>query len=142
MENMSLYFGDRAHGGFSLPSSTARLPTHPWAAIIDLPQGSQREGYNKMPPLGGYTTNNPAKCIDSSTGHDVQIYFEKGRKVIRRIKKPTFEKRQLTRDEALESPDQMWLFLKQYNKKKDKLWEKEELAMLEAAADDKDIQNQ
>lgn len=67
--------------------------------------------------------------MDSSGTHDVEIYFHKGKKRIRRIKKPKDEKKKLTRDEALENPDKMFLYLKQFNKAEDKKWEELELKM-------------
>ena len=103
---------------------------NPWRAIIDVPSGLEKEIYSKMPALGGYTTHKPG-TVYTASGYEREIYYHNGKKHLRPVKKPTDEKKQVSREEALNSFDLMWLYLKQYNKKKDKKWEKEELEMLD-----------
>lgn len=128
---MAFNFGDRRWTADTYRPNGGVPHPNPWSAIIDVPKGRKNEIYNNMPPLGGFTSHAPARTFDSSTGKEVEIFFENGKKKIRRLKTPTSEKRQLSRDEALDNPDKMWLYLKQYNKRTDEKWEEELLIALD-----------
>jgi hypothetical protein len=111
---------------------------NPWEAIIGVPRG-QESFYDKLPAMNGFVDRQPGKLYDAAKAEEVEIYFVKGQKKIRRIKKPTKEEKQLTRDEGLESVENMYRYLFQYNKKKDKLAENAQLAELDALDDDVNV---
>jgi hypothetical protein len=116
------------HSRFEHPFGGAyhTLSSNPWASIIDVPRGKEHV-YNQMPAMGGYTATAPATVMDSTGSHEVEIYFKAGKKRLRKVPKPKDEKKRVTRDEAMESPDKMFLYLKQFNKKEDQKWEEAEL---------------
>jgi hypothetical protein len=102
------------------------LGANPWASIIDVPRGKEHL-YRNMPIMGGKSSIHPGTVYDPATGHDVEIYYKHGKKLLKRVKHSATEKKKVTREEATETPDKMFEFLKQYNKAADKKYEEEEL---------------
>lgn len=110
-------------------------PGNAWRGIIGGLRGKEHL-YDKMPPPGGFTQANPA-AVFSSAGHAVEVvYGSKGKKKIKRVSTAKEEERQLSLEEAMENPNKMFKYLKQYNKRKDRRWEEAELA---AYQDEDDI---
>lgn len=101
-------------------------PGHAWRGII----GGLAERphiFDRMPPPGGFTATNPA-VVHNSAGRAVEVVYGKGgKKKIRKVGNPKEEERRMTLEEALENPDKMFKYLKQYNKRKDEAWEEKEL---------------
>lgn len=98
-----------------------------WSNIIAVPRG-QEHLYKSMPAPGGKNVKNPAVCFNGNTGHEVEVCFERGKKKLKRVRLKKDEKREITKEEALESEKKMFKYLKQYSQKKDLEWESRELA--------------
>lgn len=96
-----------------------------WAGVIDVPRGKEHL-YKQMPAPGGRSVKHPARCFDGN-GHEVEICFQRGKKKLKRVRLKKDEKRKVTKDEALESNQKMFKYLKQYSKQKDMEWEEAEL---------------
>jgi hypothetical protein len=80
-----------------------------------------------MPPPGGFTQANPA-AVFNSAGRSVEVVYGKGgKKKIRRVGKEKEEERTYSIEEAMENPEKMFKYLKQYNKREDEKWEEKEL---------------
>lgn len=101
-------------------------PGNAWRGIIGGLQGKEHL-YDRMPPPGGFTITTPA-TVHSSAGRAVEVVYGKGgKKKIRKVSSFKEEERRMTMEEALENPDKMFKYLKQYNKRKDEKWEEKEL---------------
>lgn len=101
-------------------------PGWAWAGIIGGLQDKPHL-YDRMPPPGGFTASNPA-AVQSSRGRAVEVVYGKGgKKTLRKVGNPDQEERRMTLEEALENPDKMFKYLKQYNKRKDEAHEEKEL---------------
>lgn len=91
--------------------------------------------YDLMPPPGGFSQSNPA-AVYNSAGHAVEVvYGAKGKKKIKRVASEKEEERQMTLEEGMENPQKMFKYLKQYNKRKDRAWEENELNSYKDAFD-------
>lgn len=102
-------------------------PGNAWRGIIGGLEGREHL-YDRMPPPGGYTVAAPA-AVHNSAGRAVQVvYGAGGKKKIKKVAAYKEEERRITLEEALENPDKMFKYLKQYNKRKDEAWEEKELA--------------
>lgn len=99
---------------------------NPWSQIIDVPRGKEHLYAQMGPPSHAFVP--PPGVMHPDGTHEVEVVFKKGKKVIRKIKQDPKADRTITRDEAIENPKEMYLFLKQYNKKEDEKWEAAELA--------------
>jgi hypothetical protein len=101
-------------------------PGNAWRGIIGGLEGREHL-FDRMPPPGGFTASAPA-AVMSSAGHAVEVvYGRKGKKKIKKVSKPEEEERQMTLEEAMEAPQKMFKYLKQYNKRKDRRYEESEL---------------
>lgn len=101
-------------------------PGNAWRGIIGGLEGREHL-YDNMPPPGGFTQANPA-AVFGCAGHAVEVvYGAKGKKKIRRVSTEKEEERQMSLEEALEDPNKMFKYLKQYNKRKDRAYEEAEL---------------
>ena len=84
--------------------------------------------YDDLPPPGGFTAAHPA-CVYNNSGVTVEVRFGKGgKKIIKKVKTNKNEERRITKEEAMDNPDKMFKYLKQFNKREDEAWEKKELA--------------
>lgn len=101
-------------------------PGNAWRGIIGGLRGKEHL-YDRMPPPGGFTATNPA-AVFNSAGRAVEVVYGKGgKKKIRKVSTEKEAERRMTLEEALENPDKMFKYLKQYNKRQDERWEEREL---------------
>lgn len=101
-------------------------PGDAWRGIIGGLRGREHL-YSTMPPPGGYTVTNPAAVLNSR-GHSVNVvYGAGGKKKIKKVSNPDEEERKMSMEEAMENPNKMFKYLKQYNKRADRVWEEKEL---------------
>lgn len=97
-----------------------------WRGIIGGLRGREHL-YDNMPPPGGFTATSPA-AVSNSAGHSVTVVYGKGgKKIIKKVSSAQQEEKKITIEEAMESPDKMFKYLKRYNKREDKKFEEKEL---------------
>lgn len=110
-------------------------PGNAWRGIIGGLKGREHL-YDRMPPPGGFTITTPA-TVHNSAGRAVEVVYGKGgKKKIRKVASSfKEEERRMTFEEAMENPQKMFKYLKQYNKRKDEIWEEKELASFQDDCD-------
>ena len=97
-----------------------------WRGIIGGLRGREHL-YDNMPPPGGFTAQTPA-AVHNSAGHAVTVIYGKGgKKIIKKVGKAQQEEKKITIEEAMESPEKMFKYLKKFNKREDKKHEEKEL---------------
>ena len=99
----------------------------PGAGWIGIIGGIPYEKFRELPPPGGMTIANPS-TVYSSTGTAVEVYYGKnGKRKLKKIPQPKADEHKLTLEEAMETPQKMYKYLKQFNKREDKKYEEKEL---------------
>lgn len=90
--------------------------------------GIPYDKFANMPPPGGFTQSKPA-AVFGTNGAAVEVFYGKGgKRKIRKIKRPKEDEKKITLEEAMETPEKMFKYLKQFNRRQDKIHEEKELA--------------
>lgn len=104
-----------------------KLAAGPGAGWIGIIGGIPYEKFRDLPAPGGFTQSSPA-AVYGTNGAAVEVFYGKGgKRKIRKIKKPKEEEHKISLEEAMETPEKMFKYLKQYNKRQDKIYEEKEL---------------
>lgn len=105
---------DRSDDGLNLQQS---LGTNPFDGIFGALPGHSPATATRMnvSDLGGYNRKNPF-YIYNHRGQKVQLYYEGGKKKLKRVPLPKDEEKVIKKEEALEKPKLLFKYLKQQNR--------------------------